>query len=425
MSKLKKITLEFVRTVYRALPMPVKKKLAPLRWRLANRLSGMTDTLLQERTPQQLNDIDWPTFRDTVLSQRDRYKGVFIQNATIDWNVPLFQRPQQMCIAFGKIGYLVIYRTLNFGFDDVIGFRHMGNNVWLTNSPEIDGIRDAVRSVYSTVDPAPPSVIADLRKKGKVVYEYIDHIDEAVSGEARLSTLANARDLAFAGGVDYIVASARALEEEALAKRPRSEVLYIPNGVDCEHYRRELVVDFPDHYKAFLNRYDKIVGYFGAMAGWLWYDLIEEVVQRRSDYGFVFIGADYMGESKRLPKVDNLLWLGSIDYKILPAYAREFDVAIIPFAHGEVAKTTSPLKLFEYFALETPVVVTSSMKECCAYSDVLSADNADEYIEAIDRAFILRENEEYRQKLAWLADQNDWVVRAQAMEPVFNALKAS
>lgn len=434
MSSLKAMARGLLGPVYRALPQGAKELLGPLtrafRATPAPELvmrapigEQVTESAAPVRTQKQLHDIDWPTFRDTVLSQRHNYKGVFIQNRTIDWDVPLFQRPQHICIAFGKLGYLVIYRTINGEFDDVIGFRHMGGNVWLTNSPEIDSIEGAVRSIYSTVDPTPPEALADFRKKGKIVYEYIDHIDEAVSGATRLKMLADARDYAFESGVDFIVASARMLENEALAKRPRDEVYYVPNGVDCAHYRKDWSqVPLPQEYQDFLARHDKIVGYFGALAPWLWYDLIKDIAQARPDYGFVFIGPDYFGGSENLPKADNFIWLGPVDYRILPAYAKEFDVAIIPFAHSDVARTTSPLKLFEYFAMEVPVIVTSSMDECCAYDVVLSAENAQEYVQAIDKAFALREDASYRRSMAALADQNDWVVRAQSMEPMFKRL---
>ncbi|MHC0510524.1 glycosyltransferase [Achromobacter aegrifaciens] len=439
MNSFKSIAVGALGPLYRALPEGVRKLLSPLKdifglhtqepdavpvqpldMREPELARLNTEVSVVTRTAKQLNDIDWPTFRDTVLIERDKYKGVFIQNRTIDWDVPLFQRPQHMCVAFGKLGYLVIYRTINGEFDDVIGFRNMGNNVWLTNSSEIDAIDGAVRSIYSTVDPTSPEALMAFRQKGKIVYEYIDHIDETVSGATRLKMLADARDYAFDSGVDYVVASARMLEAEALAKRPGNEVIYIPNGVDCSHYRKDWSgASLSDEYKAFLGKYDRIVGYFGALAPWLWYELIRDIAERRPEYGFVFIGPDYFGGSENLPDAENVLWLGPIDYRLLPGYAKEFDVAIIPFAHTDVARTTSPLKLFEYFAMEVPVVVTSSMDECCAYDEVLSAHDAASYVEAIDKAFELRLDRQYRGRLAALADGNDWTVRAKALEPVF------
>ncbi|MCS7017135.1 MAG: hypothetical protein NZM42_13600, partial [Gemmatales bacterium] len=45
------------------------------------------------------NDLDWLAFQKHVLAKRSSYKGLFILEHTIDWNVPLFQRPQHMATA--------------------------------------------------------------------------------------------------------------------------------------------------------------------------------------------------------------------------------------------------------------------------------------------------------------------------------------
>jgi hypothetical protein len=119
---------------------------------------------------------------------------------------------------------------------------------------------------------------------------------------------------------------------------------------------------------------------------------------------------------------ENLLYLGPVDYAILPAYARRFDVCFIPFAPGEIAQTTSPLKLFEYFALEKPVVVTSDMLECRAYPEVFHGDSIGTLSDAIDRALARKDDMQFRAKLAELADQNDWDQRARALEVVFSRI---
>ncbi|MDP1465595.1 hypothetical protein, partial [Klebsiella pneumoniae] len=81
----------------------------------------------------------------------------------------------------------------------------------------------------------------------------------------------------------------------------------------------------PDALLEFRGKYKKIVGYFGALAPWLWYDVIKELISQRTDVGFVFIGPDYYGGADCLPELENVLYMGSIDYKVLPAYARMFD----------------------------------------------------------------------------------------------------
>jgi len=192
--------------------------------------------------------------------------------------------------------------------------------------------------------------------------------------------------------------------------------------VDTRHYRDSIHqrTALPHNLMSFRSKYSNIVGYFGAIAPWLWYKAISELVQSRPDLGFCFIGAEYYeGCINQLPQSENALYLGTVSYKTLPSFARQFDVCWIPFVPGEIARTTSPLKLFEYFALEKPVVATSEMLECVAFKEVFRGDSAKALSHAIDEAIKVKSSHEFKMRLAQLADSNDWDERARVMELVF------
>ncbi|MBX3303221.1 MAG: glycosyltransferase [Nitrospira sp.] len=353
-----------------------------------------------------------------MLAQRNSYKGVFIQEAVIDWNVPLFQRPQHIAAALGRLGYLVIYKTFNLDGDNVDGFREVAKNVWLTNKNHVNKLENVVRLVCSTDFVHTPDLLLSNRKSGLLIYDYIDRIDPQITGADSIQRLIALKDFAFSGGADYIVASARQLEAEAVEAVGRDKVILIQNGVDARHYRDPTheTTDLSPDFVAFKSQYSNVVGYFGAIAPWLWYEAIAELVERRKDLGFVFIGPNYTGGLDHLPTSENVLYLGVVEYNVLPAYGRQFDVCIIPFAPGEIARTTSPLKLFEYFALEKPVVVTSEMVECVAFKEVFSGDSATAISQAIDKAITVKADPELKRRLAQLADENGWDERVRNME---------
>lgn len=414
-------TYFLLKTIYQHLPKKLQVYLnRPKHAFIRYYTSRMKNILPSDQ--YQDNDLSWEEFQQLVLSNRASYKGIFITEFTIDWNVPLFQRPQHIASAFAKLGYLSIYKTMNLSHDKVNGFRKISENLWITNDNRVDTIPGAIRSFYSTSYAHTKKDYEGRRKHGLVVYEYIDHIDPAISGdEENIRRLKELKNYAFYGGVDYIVTSAKALYEEVIKVVDPKKVLLVPNGVDIEHYRdsnhKRFVV--PESFLNFKQSFRAIIGYFGAIAPWLWYEEIEKLVNLRSDLGFVFIGPDYYGGSAKLPKTKNVLWLGPVDYKILPGYAQYFDVCIIPFRPGEIARTTSPLKLFEYFALEKPVVVTSDMLECIQFPEVLSGNCAEELSNCIDQALTLSKNESFKKKLARLADENSWLERAKVYETIF------
>jgi teichuronic acid biosynthesis glycosyltransferase TuaH len=414
---------QVARSAYWRLPIGLRARLSPIARRLRSAIQP--NRAVSAGARGRLGDLSWEQFDHNVLRHRDAYKGIFIQDLIIDWNVPLFQRPQHIATAFGKLGYLVIYTTVNWGGDDVDGFRQVAPNVWLTNVDVIPRIKDAVSSIYSTGYATADRIIEKGIKARCLVYEYIDHIDPKISGDAdNIRRLQSLKDFAFGGGADFIVASSDVLAQEAIEAVGQDKVIVVKNGVDTSHYRRaraaseEAGVEFRD----FRKRYKKLVGYFGALAPWLWYDLINEVIAESPDTGFVFIGPDYYGGADRLAKGDNVLQTGPIDYQALPLYARDFDVCIIPFEPGEIARTTSPLKLFEYFALEKPVVVASDMHECTLHEEVLSGGNVAEFMAALEKAFAMKDDAQFKARLAKLADENDWKSRAADYAKVFEGL---
>lgn len=357
---------------------------------------------------------------ETILDLRlPGSKGIFVQAPVIDWEVPLFQRPQHMAIAMAKTGYLVFYVTLNW-IDDVDGFIEVYPNLFITNRLDVPfSLTDAYVSIYSTSPFYTPEQLNDIKKKNKIVYEYIDHIDEKISGDYT-PKLIKQFDHISDKTVDIVAVSGKVLIEDITPKVSKNKIVYVPNGVEFEHYQSAISAktDVPEKLQHILSKNKPIVGYFGAMAPWLWYELIEDVTNHLPDFEFVFIGPDYYGGVNKLPVKDNFHYLGTIDYKVLPSYARYFDVAIIPFSPGQIAKTTSPLKLFEYFALKKPVVVTSEMVECVAFQEVYSANTAFLFAEKIKEAYSQGKSVEYTNRLYKLALENSWEKRASALDSV-------
>jgi hypothetical protein len=69
----------------------------------------------------------------------------------------------------------------------------------------------------------------------------------------------------------------------------------------------------------------------------------------------------------------------------LPAYAKVFDVGLIPFRLNELTRAVNPIKLREYMSAGLPVVSTA-LPEVLRYRDFVSiAENAGDFIAACER----------------------------------------
>lgn len=340
-------------------------------------------------------------------------RQVVILPPFIDWNIALFQRPQHIARAMAKAGTLVVYCTGGH-HDTSDGYYQLEPNLlWTNRFDEIElELTGVWFELYSTNPFADTERLNRWKKNGnKILYEYVDHIDETISGTytSRLYTIFDSlsNDL-----IDLFVATAKNLYDELVDRFGEGKVVLSPNGVDVDHFIQD--VQPATDIQRIVDMGKPIVGYFGALARWLDYDLMLQLAELRKDLSFVYIGPEY-DLDRDLPVAQNLFWLGKVDYSELPRFGRFFDLCFIPFKEGRIAETTSPLKLFEYFALQKPVVVTSWMAECIAFQEVLHGSDAIEISNVISAGLSLKDNEKFKNLLMRQALNNSWSNRSRTM----------
>jgi hypothetical protein len=340
-------------------------------------------------------------------------KKVFVALPTIPWYCSMHQRPHHMASAFAKIGYVSIYTT-NYSSEKLNKpIEKLADNLWLVKyHDDILKIKGAYYSFYSTTFGSDYNYCYTTIHKngGFFVYEYIDHINEQISPDKnKCDTLLKYKTFALTGFADLIVPSSDALRQDVI----NTNHVLVKNGVDLDHYvsKKDKAISLGKSFMDFRERYSIVCGYFGAVASWLDYDILNAVAALRPDVGFVYIGPNHQNSVQYLKLLPNVNYMGIMNYKLLPYYAYKFDVCFIPFSKGEIAKTTSPLKLYEYFSLQKPVIASIHMTECVNYKEVLTYSTADEFSTAIDTAAKLINDTSYKSSLLRIAQENNWINR--------------
>ncbi|MBT8488927.1 MAG: glycosyltransferase, partial [Gemmatimonadetes bacterium] len=98
----------------------------------------------------------------------------------------------------------------------------------------------------------------------------------------------------------------------------------------------------------------RVALYVGALwGGWLDWDLVRSAAEALPGTTFVFVG-DRRGEGRRLP--GNCTFTGLLPQTELPPYLAHADVAFLPWHADDVTAATSPLKVYEFVAMELPVI---------------------------------------------------------------------
>lgn len=150
---------------------------------------------------------------------------------------------------------------------------------------------------------------------------------------------------------DLIFASAQSIYKHLSALHPN--VHLVPNGVDYQHFAGP-----PNSKPSDMPTSGTVVGYSGAIAPWLDWELLKTSAQNNRDLQFVFIGSLFQLHKFPL-KLPNVNYLGLKPYRTLPAYLSHFTLGLIPFRLTEMTKGCNPIKLYEYYAAGLPVLATS------------------------------------------------------------------
>ena len=351
-----------------------------------------------------------------------------IFDSRVGWNIPLFQRSQHMANELTDDGYLYFYRTSEQFDPHIKTVEKLKNRLYLVNMANFalqNAMFDLLKeykghkflSLYSTDVYLDEQYIKEkyIDNGFKIIYEYIDELSDEISGHLPDFVYDRHKNI-IEDKSNIAVGSADKLIEEIEEIRGKENVAMITNGVQYDHwqYRSDEV---PEKLKDIVSKGNPIIGYFGALAKWFDYELLKKVAKERPNYEIVLIGFLYDNSFKdsRIDELENVHYLGIVDYKELNKYSQYFTISTIPFLLNDITESTSPVKLFEYMAMGHPIV-TTDMRECRKYKSVLIGRSHEDFIEKLDFALTLDKKDEYYKYLREEALANTWREKAAILD---------
>ena len=186
-------------------------------------------------------------------------------------------------------------------------------------------------------------------------------------------------------------------------------------GVDVAHFAtaREASTPAPPDISSLSN---PTLGYFGVIDERLDYELIGKLADANKNWDMCMVGPVCKVDEKDLPQRKNLHWLGGREYSALPAYARQFDVCLMPFAMNEATEFINPTKALEYMATATPIVSSPVPDVVSNFASVVQiAQTHDEFI-AQCRLALESPNQAATERGLKMASENTWEAIVGKME---------
>ncbi|MBI5548000.1 MAG: glycosyltransferase [Deltaproteobacteria bacterium] len=216
---------------------------------------------------------------------------------------------------------------------------------------------------------------------------------------------------------DLVITSAQKLYEAKRLLNPRT--VLVRHGVDYAHFSKALSAKtvVPGDLAGLPK---PVLGFFGLLADWVDQELIEEVA-RAFPRGSVVLLGRVRTDVSRLRRVPNIHLLGPRPYATLPAYAKGFDVALMPFRVNELTLNANPLKVREYLAAGLPVVSTA-VPEVVRLGLCLIARDGASAVEQVRKA--LRSPGPRRWRSEKIRDES-WEARLEEIRGHVRALRAA
>jgi glycosyltransferase involved in cell wall biosynthesis len=322
------------------------------------------------------------------------------------WN-DLRQRPHELLGALARSGHPVFFvdPTRRTPIDDA----------GVTIVPTIRDLPASGVVLYTHF--APARTLFDRFDGAAVVYDVLDDLSMYASGERGLPPGRRVEDHhgRLMADSDLVIASSQTLVERHRAER--ADLLLVENGVDIARFG--VPRPRPDDMPAGAP----VVGYHGAIAPWVDFELLTASALMRPHWSFVLVGPvlpEAVPMARALERLGNVHLLGERAAADIAAYVGSFDVGTVPFRIDRMTEAVSPLKMFEYLAAGVPVVATP-LPACAAVPVVRIAAGVDDFVTQLEAALADGAEAGYAGEARRLAEAASWDRR---IEPLLERLDA-
>ncbi|TKF02067.1 glycosyltransferase [Vibrio kanaloae] len=365
----------------------------------------------------------------TLLSKLTKHpnKMDILVFPVIDWEFRV-QRPQHLARELAASGGRVIYFTTTFNYSTDPGFKLLrspeknvvicslncnkdGINIYKDRLEEeqlsfliqsINLVRLSFGLGYTTSMVNLPfwRKVVDALAANHIVYDCMDH---HAGFENNDEGMLKEEDMLLTSA-DLVITTSQRLSD-IISKRVENVI--VRNGTEVEYFSKE-----PS--ETYLTKTKPVVGYYGAIAEWFDVDLLIKCAKKYPEYEFVLIGG-VTCDISNAEKVDNINFIGEVDYDKLTGYLKSFDVCLIPFKLIELTLCTNPVKVYEYLAAGKPVVCTA-MPEVKIIDDMVHvAHDHDTFIDCIETAMQETSLSVLAESRKQWALTHDWAGRAQSI----------
>lgn len=232
---------------------------------------------------------------------------------------------------------------------------------------------------------------------------------------------------------DKILSINEALRQYTIQMGAKPEkTMVVSAGIDLERFNPEI---YNSKVTSKVTQHDTDVTLF--FMGWLYeFSGLKEIalelsrsVEKFPNLRLFVVGkGDLYDELSRIKEEklgDRLTLLEWQPYEKIPQLIADSDICILPAHNNEIMQNIVPIKLYEYMAMEKPVIATSLpglMKEFGEQNGVLYVNNPQEVLEKATQIAHTQMIAEEGSKARKFVEQNDWETITKDFEDILSGL---
>ncbi|HLO90430.1 MAG TPA: glycosyltransferase [Lentimicrobium sp.] len=234
-----------------------------------------------------------------------------------------------------------------------------------------------------------PLLKFEFRKK---IYQAADLISDFRTNDKSLLEKLKEKEVHLSRNVNVRFASSPNIKAK-LEKLTQTKVHLLTHGVNYSHFVNPTQLN--PYILSIKEKGLPIAGYFGTLS-----DANDKhVFKKLAENGFsVVIIGKVLGDYSELNGIENIYFVGPVEFEKLPEYAQGFDVCLLNWVMADWIKNSFPVKTLEYLAMGKPVISCRiPVVEELFGSMVYFADTPEEFLE--QARVSLKENCESKQHL--------------------------
>lgn len=318
-------------------------------------------------------------FPRSILKWKQKSKCVYPSKYAVLWTLP-FQEKNKLIGCLSNLYSKIVFRDINKYDIAIIGYPLY--------------FRYLIKKYKG-------KVIYDCMDNHKALYPYIKGVDKLCYFENSL--IADS---------DAIIVTADKLRQKMKSLNYGDKTFLIRNGTNLN------VMSSPR--KAILEKRYKI-GYFGTIAEWFDYDVLQQSVNEYQDIEYHLIGP--VRKSIRLNH-DRLIMEGIVEHNKLLEKTKDYACFVMPFIVNDIVEWVDPVKLYEYIAMGKCIIAVQYEEIERFHDFIYTYSGTKEYLQLLGdlkrEGFPPKYSAE--QQIAFL-NNNSWKKRFELLDSVLESDK--